>query len=139
MPGKIGASTICTSIIPNFKELNRIYPRKLSKEAKQRLRVLEFYYRKANQNISLTARHFGVSRNYIYKWLKRYNRWNLATLEDKSRRPKHTRSVQYDLHTVNIIRKIRKEYPSFSAVKVALTSKERWQKTIALIPLLNAK
>lgn len=120
MPRKVGGSTIYTSIIPNFKELSRIYPRKLSKDAKQRLRVLEYYYRKAKRNVSLTARYFGVSRNYVYKWIKRCNRWHLETLENKSRRPKHTRSVQYDIHTVEVIKKIRKEYPSFSAVKVSI-------------------
>lgn len=116
----VGTSTIYTSIIPNFKELYRIYPRKLSREAKQRLRVLEYFYKKSGRNISLTARHFGVSRNYVYKWLKRCRRWHLETLENKSRRPIHTRSAQYDIHTVNIIRKIRKEYPTFSAVKISI-------------------
>ena len=116
----VGTSTIYTSIIPNFKELYRIYPKKLSREAKLRLKVLEYYYGKANRNVSLTSRYFGVSRNFVYKWIKRCNRWDLSTLEDKSRRPKHTRSVQYDFNTVQIIRKIRKEYPSFSAVKVSV-------------------
>ena len=117
---KLGTSTICTSIIPNFKELYRIYPKKLSREAKLRLRVLEYYYKKAHRNVTLTARYFGVSRNFVYKWIKRCYRWDLSTLENKSRRPKHTRSVQYSVHTVEIIRKIRKEYPSFSAVKVSV-------------------
>lgn len=116
----VGTSTICTSIIPNFQELYRIYPRKLSREAKLRLRVLEYYYKKADRNVSLTARYFGVSRNFVYKWIKRCKRWDLATLESKSRRPKRTRSAQYDFDTVRIIRKIRKEYPSFSAVKVSV-------------------
>ena len=116
----VGTSTICTSIIPNFKELNRIYPKKLSREANLRLKVLEYYYKKANRNVSLTARYFGVSRNFVYKWIKRCDRWNLATLENKSRRPKHTRSVRYSIEVVGIIRKIRKEYPSFSAVKISV-------------------
>ena len=117
---KLGASTICTSIIPNFKELYRIYPKKLSKTAKHRLAVVDYYYHKSNRNISLTARYFGTSRNYVYKWVKRCRKWDLSGLEDKSRKPKHTRSTQYDIHTVEIIRKIRKEYPSFSAVKVSV-------------------
>lgn len=116
----VGTSTICTSIIPNFKELYRIYPRKLSREAKLRLRVLEYYYKKSNRNVTLTARYFGVSRNFVYKWIRRCYRWDLSTLESRSRRPRHTRSVQYDFHLVGIIRKIRKEYPAFSAVKVSI-------------------
>lgn len=116
----IGTSTICTSIIPDFKTLRRIYPKKLSPEAKQRLRVLEYYYKKAHRNVTLTSRYFGVSRSYIYKWIKRCNRWNLATLESKSKRPLRTRSVQYDIQAVSIIRKIRQEYPSFSAMKISI-------------------
>lgn len=120
MRGKIGTSTTCNSIIPNFKELYRIYPKKLSREAKQRLRVLDYFYNKAHKKVSVTARYFGVSRTYVYKWIKRYNRWDLATLESRSRRPKRVRTVQYDTHAVNTIRKIRQEYPSFSAVKVSV-------------------
>lgn len=116
----LGTSTIYTTIIPNFKELYRIYPKKLSREAKLRLRVLEYYYKKADRNVTLTARYFGVSRNFVYKWVKRCYRWDLSTLEDRSRRPRHTRSAQYDMNTVGIIKKIRKEYPTFSAVKVSV-------------------
>ena len=116
----VGTSTICTSIIPNFKELYRVYPRKLSREAKLRLRVLEYYYKKSNRNVALTARYFGVSRNFVYKWVKRCHRWDLSSLENRSRRPKHVRTVQYDSNLVGIIRKIRKEYPTFSAVKISV-------------------
>ena len=116
----VGTSTICTSIIPNFKELYRIYPKKLSKTAKHRLDVVDYFYHKAHRNISLTARHFGVSRNYVYKWVGRCRKWDLSGLESRSTRPKHVRSVQYDAGTVKIIRKIREEYPSFSAVKISV-------------------
>ena len=117
---KVGTSTICTSIIPDFKALRRIYPRKLSREARLRLSVLEYYYKKSNRNVTLTARYFGVSRNFVYKWIKRCYRWDLSTLENKSRRPKHVRAAQYDTNLIGIIRKIRKEYPTFSAVKVSV-------------------
>ena len=40
----VGTSTICTSIIPNFKALENIYPYKLSREAKLRLRVIDYYF-----------------------------------------------------------------------------------------------
>ena len=120
MRDKIGTSTIYTTIIPDFKELCRIYPKKLSREAKLRLRVLEYYYKKANRNVTLTARYFGVSRNFVYKWVKRCRRWDLSTLESRSRRPKHTKSAQYDMDTVGAIKKIRREYPTFSAIKVSV-------------------
>ena len=118
--GIVGTSTICTSIIPNFKALENIYPCKLSREAKLRLRVIDYYLNKSGRNVSLTARYFGVSRTFVHKWLKRFKNNNLATLETRSRRPKHFRDVQYDVEVVNVIRKIRREYPTFSAVKISV-------------------
>ena len=122
--GIVGTSTICTSIIPNFKALENIYPYKLSREAKLRLKVIDYYFKRSGKNVSLTARYFGVSRTFVYKWLKRFENNNLATLETRSRRPKHFRDVQYDAEVVNVIRKIRREYPTFSAVKVSLFLEE---------------
>lgn len=116
----VGTSTICTSIIPNFKALENIYPYKLSREAKQRLRVIDYYFNRSRRNASLTARYFGVSRTFVHKWLKRFKKNNLATLETRSRRPKHFRNVQYSVEVVKVIHKIRKEYPTFSAVKISV-------------------
>ena len=116
----VGTSTICTSIIPNFKALENIYPYKLSREAKHRLKVIDYYFNRSGKNVSLTARYFGVSRTFVHKWLKRFNNNNLATLETRSRRPKHFRDVQYNAEVVGIIRKIRKEYPTFSAIKISV-------------------
>lgn len=124
MPGKIGTSTIYGNILPNFNQLMKIYDKPLSKEAKHRLQVLDYLRGQAKGNISLTARHFGCTRSYIYKWLNRFNSatsiGRIAALESRSTRPKHKRSVQYTEEVVSIVRKIRKGYPSFSAVKISI-------------------
>lgn len=119
MPKHVGQSTTCSTILPNFGRIWRVvHNTKLSKAAKQRLRVLDYYYGKANRNISLTARHFGCSRSYIYKWLRRFNPSWLPSLESRSCRPKHCRNKQYDLRQVEIIKKIRREYPTYSCLKI---------------------
>jgi transposase InsO family protein len=69
-------------------------------------------------NKSLTARHFGITRQTVDKWYKRYKPYNLHTLESKSRRPKHVREVIYDIKLVNAIKSIRKENPTYSKWKV---------------------
>lgn len=124
MPKGIGTSTIYGNILPNFNQLMKIYDKPLSKEAKHRLRILDYLRGPAKGNISLTARHFGCTRGYIYKWLHRFNQASgisrIASLESKSTRPKHTRGVQYTNEVVSIIRKIREEYPTFSAVKISV-------------------
>ncbi len=124
MPKGIGTSTIYGNILPNFNQLMKIYDKPLSKEAKHRLKVIDYLQGPAKGNVSLTARHFGCTRSYIYKWLNRFNKATgtarITVLESKSTKPKHTRSVQYTEAIVRIIRKIRKEYPSFSAVKISI-------------------
>ena len=52
--------------------------------------------------------------------LKRFKKKIQQHWRQKSRRPKHFRDVQYSAEIVTIIRKIRKEYPSFSAVKISV-------------------
>lgn len=49
------------------------------------------YYYQHSHNASLTCRHFSISRKTFYKWLKRYNRFNLASLESQNRAPKRKR------------------------------------------------
>ena len=120
----LGTSTIYGNILPNFNQLMKIYGKPLSKEAKHRLQVLDYLREKAHGNVSLTARHFGCTRSYIYKWLNRFLKASehsrLAALESRSTRPKHTRSVQYSLETVSYIRRIRQAYPSYSARKITV-------------------
>jgi len=124
MSNKLGTSTIYGNILPNFNQLLKIYNKPLTKEMKHRLRVLDYLRGPAKNNITLTARHFGCTRGYIYKWQKRFNKGKgtgkIEALRSRSTRPKHTRSVQYSEEVVSIIRKIRKEYPTFSAVKISV-------------------
>ena len=107
MPG-IGTSTIYTTILPNYSTLREIARNsKLSKEAKQRLKVLDYYFNKSGRNVTKTARYFGYSRAFIYKWLKRFNPRCLASLESHSCRPKHPRQCVYDYKLVQLVREYR--------------------------------
>jgi len=121
MSNRVGSSTIYHSILPKTKELNRIKSVRLSREAKHRLQVIE-YYLKTN-NVSLTCRHFGICRSYFYKWYGRFNPQNLASLEDQSRRPKTVRKATYSYQLVKLVRKLRQDYPRFSAKKLAVILK----------------
>ena len=114
MSNRIGSSTIYTSILPTGNKLQSV---KLSKQAKQRLRVMEYYYRTGNA--SLTCRHFGICRSYLYKWLRRYNPKYLASLESRSTRPRRVRQTTYTTDFVSLIRKLRTDYPTYSAKKLA--------------------
>ena len=41
----------------------------LSREAKQRLRMM-MWYDEHGRNAALTCRHFGISRDTFYRWLR---------------------------------------------------------------------
>lgn len=105
---KVGQATIYGSILPNFSYIWRIARNsKLSKEAKHRLKVLDFYYGKGNKNASLTARHFGYTRGFVNKWKNRFNPKCLASLESHSRRPHHIKQPTYDYKVVLLVKQYR--------------------------------
>lgn len=115
----IGSSTVCRNTLPKNAALNRMHSVKLSRAARFRLRVIEHYLR-VTKNVSLTCRHFGLARSYFYKWYGRFNPGQLSTLEDRSRRPKRVRQVMYDHTLVSLIRRLRTDYPSYAAKKLAV-------------------
>jgi putative transposase len=87
------------SILPGAAVLSRLLPkaagaardpRRPSREAKRRFTVLSWHWGHGS-NVSLTVRHFDVSRSSIYVWLKRYQARGATGLEDRSRRPARVR------------------------------------------------
>lgn len=118
MSNSIGTSTIYGSILPNNARLARIAQANISKEAKYQLRIIDHYLH-VTQNVSLTCRHFAITRSYFYKWYKRYNPRNLKSLESRSCKPYKVRTVQYDHKLVILVRRLRKQRPSYSSKKLA--------------------
>src|SRR4030043_2405021 len=85
----------------------------LSKSALKRLSWFE-WHNVHGKNISLTCRHFGISRDTFYLWKKRFKPSNLRTLEDdtSNRRPHNLRQMTTDpkiLATIYDIRLADKE------------------------------
>jgi hypothetical protein len=118
MSNRIGSSTIYGTTLPNNAALTRIRDVRLSKQAQHRLRII-VHYQQVTHNVSLTCRHFAVCRSYFYKWFKRYDPKCLASLESRTTRPHHVRPATYDIAFVGLIRKLRTDYPSYSAKKLA--------------------
>jgi transposase InsO family protein len=82
----------------------------LSKEALRRLEWIDWYFTH-KKNVSLTCRHFSISRDTFYLWLHRYNRKKLNTLEfnTKTRRPHHLREMTTSSQVLKRIYDIRSE------------------------------
>jgi transcriptional regulator of acetoin/glycerol metabolism len=55
-------------------------------KAQERLRVewMIFYYTAGQENATLTAKHFGISRKTFHKWLKRFkdSKYDVHSLAD---------------------------------------------------------
>ena len=91
----------------------------LSKDAQKRLLWFDFYFTH-NKNISLTCRHFGISRDTFYLWKARFNPRRLQTLEfdTKTRRPKRVREMTTPLWILERIYAIRYADPEKSKYEI---------------------
>ena len=132
---KVGQSTVYGTIVPKLSILRKtICYKKLSHEAKVRLKMIDFYYdlEKGQQNATLTARHFVRPRSWVNKWLKRFNPKDLTSLEDGSRRPHRVRQVLYDYKLILLIKEYREDENTYCYSEKKLASifwseyKEDW-------------
>ena len=100
--------------LPRFKVQND-----LSKEAKRRLSWMDYYF-SHGRNVALTCRYFGISRKTFYKWLNRYDKHNLSTLESLSRAPMSKRKRELSLEQEGRIRTLRKKYIRYGKKKLSV-------------------
>lgn len=99
--------------------LRQIRSANLSKAALQRLYWFD-WYGAHGKNVSLTCRHFGISRDTFYLWKKKFKPYNLQSLEDNtaSRRPYHLREMTTDPKILKRIYDIRLDDPEKSKYEI---------------------
>jgi transposase InsO family protein len=102
----------------------------LSKEAKKRLAWMD-HYRANGKNASLTCRHFGISRECFYEWKRRYDPFRLASLEEKSRAPKNTRSWEVSRREEFRIKKLRKAHIRWGKMKLRIVYQQEYGASIS--------
>lgn len=96
----------------------------LTERAKHKLRILDWHKAHGSNN-SLTARHFGIGRMTLYRWMKRFKRYGVTGLNEKSRKPKNVRKPTTSWDTVIRIVQLRRQYPAWSKYKLkALLERE---------------
>jgi transposase InsO family protein len=76
------------------------------------------WHRAHGANVSRTARHFGYSRPTVYRWLRRYDRFHLETLEDRSSAPRRRRRPTWTLRELGAVRELRARYPRWGKAKL---------------------
>ena len=62
--------------------------RELDRNAARRLAIIR-HAREVTGNVAMTCRHYGISRQVFYTWLRRYETEGPAGLRDRSTRPAH--------------------------------------------------
>ncbi len=91
-------------------------PPDLSKAAKHRLKWFDHY--RQSQNVSLTCRYFGISRQTFYRWQARYEPRRLETLEARSSRPHRRRQRTWTPEQIQAVRRLREQYPRWGKDKL---------------------
>lgn len=89
----------------------------LTREAKQRLKIVD-WHKTHGENITQTARHFGYGRKTIRRWIVRFRKEGVLGLNNRSRRPKRTRTPTTSPETVAAVVRVRKEYPAWGKYKI---------------------
>ncbi len=89
----------------------------LSRTARRRLAMID-WHRSHGGNVSLTARHYGVGRTTVYRWLARYDRFHLETLEDRGSAPRRRRRPTWTVEQLGAVKAIRERYPRWGKDKL---------------------
>lgn len=117
-----------TSVLPGTSRLKRIPT--LSREANKRLQWFD-YYQSHGRNARLTCRYFGISPQTFYRWLHRYDRDDVSTLEDHSHRPRRLRQPTASRELISAVLKLRESYPRWGKDKLACLLKAQGQSVSA--------
>lgn len=115
-----------------------------SPKALFRLKWME--YISLGHSMSQCSRHFDYPERTIRFWRTRYDIFNLKSLEDRSKRPKHTRATVYDAELLRQVSIIRKKRPfGKKKIKVILQrsgliySQSKIQKAINILGLKRTR
>jgi len=127
--GIIGTTMVAHKILPGAKTVLRISVG-LSDIAKQRSKWIDWYYAHG-LNKRLTARHFGLSPNTVYKWLRRGQGKTLKSYESYSTKPRRFRQSNLPTLTIKLINQLRQEDMGLSKYKLAIILKRDYQINIS--------
>ncbi len=81
----------------------------LTPKARHRLTVLDWHMQHRN-NVSLTARHFGLDRGTVRAWRDRFRERGVLGLNDRSRRPTRVRQPTTPLDVIQRAAQLRQQY-----------------------------
>ena len=95
----------------------------LSRAAQVRLGWMDFYRR--TENVALTCRHFGISRQTFYRWRGRYQPLDLTSLEERSPCPHHRRQPTWSFPLERKVLTLRLQFPRWGKDKLAVLLRQQ--------------
>jgi putative transposase len=99
------------------KVVARLFLGELSPEARRRLKWLD-WHGGHGRNVSRTCRHFAIGRETLYRWLRRYDPFDLRSLEDRPSRPRRCRQRQWTTAVVLAVQRMREKYVGWGKEKL---------------------
>lgn len=102
---------------------------KLSKEARQRLKWMDYYHQ--CRNAAKTCRYFGISRQAFYEWRRRYKPHYLESLEGRSKRPKRTRTWEVSRIEEFRIVSLRRKHLRYGKEKLKILYKIEYKESVS--------
>ena len=116
------STTTYGSLIPGSEYIRDLVRRgTISPGAAARLRWMDHY--SLHRNARLTCRHFDISAQTFYRWKRRFDPFDLTTLEERSHRPFKVRPAQTPPAVVERILTLRQTYPRWGKMKLAVLLK----------------
>jgi len=79
---------------------------------------MDFYRR--GGNVAHTCRHFGISRQTLYCWQRRYDPYDLTSLEERSHRPRQCRQPTWAFSFEEKVLRLRLQFPRWGKDKLAV-------------------
>jgi hypothetical protein len=77
------------------------------------------FYRRC-RNVAHTCRHFGISRQTFYRWQRRYDPYDLTTLEERSHCPRRRRQPTWSFLLEEKVLGLRLQFPRWGKDKLAV-------------------
>ncbi len=109
------------------------YGQGLSPAARRRLKWMD-YYERQGRNARLTCRHFDISPQTFYRWRRRYDPRRLASLEDRSRRPRRVRRPTWSAELAEAVRELREQCPRWGKDKLGpLLRQAGWSVSTSMV------
>lgn len=99
------------------REATRLPGAQLSREAKQRLRWMDYA---RTHSVAATCRHFGIARSTFYRWRRRYDPPHLSVLENRPSRPRRCRRPSWTPTHAAAVQQVRERYPRWGKDKLAV-------------------